>query len=88
MDGMYSETLAGLILDLLAGEPMSGFALGRALAKRHGITFPGGEGLLYAALVQMEKAGWIDGCWSEGEPGTRRRLYRLPVLVPAGEESE
>jgi DNA-binding PadR family transcriptional regulator len=86
MDGMHSETLAGMIVDLLAEEPMSGFALGRALATRHGITIPEGEGLLYAALVQLEGAGWIEGRFTEGEPGIRRRIYRLPVLVAAGEE--
>ncbi len=82
-----TRTLADLVTDVLADGPRTGFEIARALAVRHGLELPGHEGSLYAALLQMERAGWVESAWTDAPEGARRRVYRLPVLVPfdAGE---
>jgi DNA-binding PadR family transcriptional regulator len=82
---MAPETLADLITDLLATGPLTGFEISRRLEQQCGIPLSGREGWLYAALIQLEREGWVESEWSAAEPGPRRRVYKLPVLVPVAE---
>ena len=82
---MPSETLADLITDLVATGPMTGFELVRRLTQQYGLPLSGREGWLYAALMQLEREDYLESEWTPGEPGLRRRIYRLPVLRPVAE---
>jgi DNA-binding PadR family transcriptional regulator len=77
---MRAETLKGhldaLILAVVAGGPLHGYAIIEELKRRSGgdLTLP--EGTVYPALHRLEAAGLLASAWSEGE-GRRRRVYTL-----------
>jgi len=71
--------LSDLIVDLVAERPLTGFEIARELDRRHQVVLRGREGALYAALVQMEREGFVEA-FREGD----RWRYRLPVLVDVG----
>jgi DNA-binding PadR family transcriptional regulator len=62
-----------LILALLLEEPMYGYQIARELERRSDGYFGVGEGLLYPALHQMERAGLLTSEWRAR--GKRRRRY-------------
>ena len=77
---MRAESLKGhldaLILAVVAGGPLHGYAIIEELKRRSGgdLTLP--EGTVYPALHRLETAGLLASSWSEGE-GRRRRVYAL-----------
>jgi DNA-binding PadR family transcriptional regulator len=77
------ERLAELIQEILLSGPRTGFELSRELRLAFRVDFAGREASLYAALVSMERKGWIVGQWDGGGGDDRRLRYELPVLVPA-----
>jgi PadR family transcriptional regulator len=76
---MKAEALKGhldaLILAVLAGGPLHGYAIIEQLKQRSGgeLTLP--EGTVYPALHRLEAAGFLSSSWS-GE-GRKRRVYEL-----------
>jgi PadR family transcriptional regulator PadR len=68
--------LDGLILAVLAGGPLHGYAIIDALKRRSDGAFALPEGTVYPALHRLEAAGLLSSAWSEGE-GRRRRVYEL-----------
>ncbi|MEN8150597.1 MAG: helix-turn-helix transcriptional regulator [Planctomycetota bacterium] len=84
-------TVAELILDLLAVRPRTGFEITRALEDEHRVLLRGREGAVYAALLQLERAGFVTSDVGVTTSGKERRLYSLPVLqdtrLPAEEAS-
>lgn len=68
--------LDGLILSVLEGGPLHGYAVIEALQARSGgvLDFPTGS--VYPALRRLERAGWVRSEWSM-VGGRRRRTYRL-----------
>jgi PadR family transcriptional regulator PadR len=68
--------LDGLLLAVLEGDPLHGYAIIEALRARSGgaLDLPGGT--VYPALRRLELAGVVEGVWSE-VAGRRRRTYRL-----------
>jgi DNA-binding PadR family transcriptional regulator len=97
MNPILEPTLAELLIDLAAESPRSGLEFCQALQFHHGVVLRGREGAVYAALVQLEREGYLVGEFEETEDGRRRRRYRLPVLrdvgdrtaePPSGEEEE
>ena len=77
---MKAETLKGhldaLVLAVLAGEPLHGYAVIEALRRRSDGAFELAEGTLYPVLHRLEADGLLSSSWSEAA-GRRRRVYRL-----------
>ncbi|MEU6058827.1 helix-turn-helix transcriptional regulator [Streptomyces sp. NPDC047097] len=77
---MLSEALRGhldaLILAVLEGEPLHGYAVMEALQVRSGGTLDLPTGSLYPALRRLERSGLLESEWST-VGGRRRRTYRL-----------
>lgn len=68
--------LETLILGVLSGTPLHGYAIIEALRERSGGRFDLPEGTVYPALHRLEAAGVIASEWTPGS-GRRRRVYRL-----------
>jgi DNA-binding PadR family transcriptional regulator len=68
--------LDALILAVLSGDPLHGYAVIEELKRRSGgsLTLP--EGTVYPALHRLERSGLLDSGWSTAS-GRRRRIYRL-----------
>lgn len=81
---MRAETLKGhldgLLLASLEGGPRHGYAIMEALRAGSGGRFDLPTGTVYPALRRLERAGLIEGTWSQ-EGGRKRRVYEL---TPAG----
>ena len=81
---MRAETLKGhldgLLLASLDAGPRHGYAIMEALRAGSGGQFDLPTGTIYPALRRLERAGLIQGNWSQ-EAGRQRRVYEL---TPAG----
>lgn len=77
---MRGETLKGhldgLLLAALEGGPRHGYAIMEALRAGSGGQFELPTGTIYPALRRLERAGLVEGTWSEAA-GRRRRVYTL-----------
>ena len=75
--------LDGMVLAVLDGQPMHGYAVIEALNERTGgrLTLP--SGTVYPALRRLERAGLVQSAWST-VGGRERRTYQL---TPAGRRS-
>ena len=84
---MRAETLKGhldgLLLASLEAGPRHGYAIMEALRAGSGGQFDLPTGTIYPALRRLERAGLIQGTWSEGT-GRQRRVYEL---TPAGQHT-
>jgi DNA-binding PadR family transcriptional regulator len=67
--------LDALILAVVSGEPLHGYAIIAELKRRSGGTLSLPEGTIYPALHRLERAGLLNSDWSK--EGRRRRVYRL-----------
>lgn len=65
-----------MILSVLEGEPLHGYAVMEALQQRSGGALDLPTGTLYPALRRLERAGYLGSEWST-VGGRRRRTYRL-----------
>jgi transcriptional regulator len=70
-------TLDLLVLRILAGGQMHGWAIAQRLQEVSRDVLTVGQGSLYPALHRLEEAGWISAEWSMSEAGRRARFYRL-----------
>lgn len=68
--------LDGMILSVIEGEPLHGYAVMEALQQRSGGTLDLPTGTLYPALRRLERAGYLHSEWST-VGGRKRRTYRL-----------
>ena len=68
--------LDGMVLAVLERHPMHGYAVIEALSERSGGKLSVPTGTVYPALRRLERAGLLDGEWSEVD-GRRRRTYQL-----------
>jgi DNA-binding PadR family transcriptional regulator len=66
-----------LILSCLAKEPMHGYRIAKELKQQSEGYFAMGEGTLYPHLHQLEKDGFIEGCWETVSGGRERKCYRI-----------
>ena len=77
---MRGETLKGhldpLILAVVAGGPLHGYAVIEELKRRSGGALALPEGTVYPALHRLEAGGLLHSAWSVGD-GRRRRVYEL-----------
>lgn len=83
---MQRELLKGnvpaLILSVLKGGNLHGYAIAREIERRSGGVLEWKEGTLYPALHALEKDGLIVAQWELSERGPARKTY---ALTPEGE---
>jgi DNA-binding PadR family transcriptional regulator len=77
---MRAETLKGhldgMLLASLEAGPRHGYAIMEALRAGSGGQFDLPTGTIYPALRRLERAGLVQGIWSETS-GRQRRVYEL-----------
>ena len=77
---MNADALRGhldaLILAVIEGDPLHGYAIMEALRQRSRGAIDIPTGTLYPALRRLERAGYLRSKWSSVD-GRRRRTYRL-----------
>ena len=74
---LLSGTLDLLILRVLNGGPLHGFAIVERIfvLSREVLTVE--EGSLYPSLYRMEAKGWIEAEWGQSDKGRRAKFYTL-----------
>ena len=77
--------IADLILKILEERPRTGFQITRLLQDRHGVVLRRREAAVYAALLELERSGFVVSRETEVTEGRSRRVYDLPVLEDLGE---
>ncbi len=70
-----------LILSVLSGGALHGYAIMRELETRSQGYFTMNAALLYPALHQMEKEGLVESTWEGGAGQRRRKVY---AITPTG----
>ncbi|MEV0719531.1 helix-turn-helix transcriptional regulator [Asanoa sp. NPDC050611] len=68
--------LDALLLSVLEGGPLHGYAVIEALKARSGGSLNLPTGTVYPALRRLERAGFVDSTWSTVN-GRERRTYEL-----------
>ncbi|MFA5056860.1 MAG: PadR family transcriptional regulator [Opitutaceae bacterium] len=74
---LLSGTLDLLVLQVLSGGPLHGFAIAEQIHVLSRDVLTVEEGSLYPALYRMEEKGWIEAEWGQSEKGRRAKFYRL-----------
>src|SRR5687768_6383010 len=75
--GLPPGTLTMLILRVLRGEPLHGYAIAQRIHHLSNEELQVEEGSLYPALQKLLLKGWVKGEWTTSESGRRVREYRL-----------
>ena len=70
-------TLDMLVLKILAGRPLHGYAVALRIEQLSDEVLKVEEGSLYPALYRMELRGWLMSEWSTTDTGRRARFYKL-----------
>jgi PadR family transcriptional regulator len=76
MNGGLKGYLDPVILAVLSGGPLHGYAVIEELKRRSGGELDLPEGTVYPALHRLERRGQLRSTWTTVE-GRRRRTYRL-----------
>src|SRR5205085_11514362 len=79
--GVPPGTLVMLVLRVLQGTPMHGYAIAQRIHSITSDVLQVEEGSLYPALQRILVKGWAKAEWGTSESGRRARFYRL---TPAG----
>ncbi len=74
---LVQGTLDLLILNVIALEPMHGWAIARRIRQMSDEELRVGQGSLYPALHKLEQNGWIDAQWGESQNNRRAKYYSL-----------
>lgn len=74
---LVQGTLDLLILNILALEPLNGWAVGQRLKQVSGDVLQVSDGSLYPALHKLEQQGWITAEWKPSENNRRAKFYSL-----------
>ena len=74
---LLKGTTPGLVLALLAEQPLHGYDLAREIAVRSAGALAPGQGTLYPLLHRLERQGLLIGAWEARQSGPERRVYRL-----------
>ncbi len=74
---MPQGALGLLILRVLQGGPLHGYAIARRIHALSCEVLEVEEGSLYPALQRLLLKGWATAGWGESETGRRVRFYRL-----------
>ena len=70
-------TLDMLVLKVLDGGPLHGYAIATRLERMSKDVLSVEEGSLYPALYRMERRGWLASGWAVTDTGRRARFYKL-----------
>lgn len=81
---IITGTLDLLVLRILGGGPLHGYAVGRAIREGSEGILDVEEGVLYPALHRLEERGYLEACWRLSEANRRAKFYEL---TPAGREA-
>jgi PadR family transcriptional regulator len=81
-------TLDMLVLKVLEGGPLHGYAIAVRLERRSNDVLSVEEGSLYPALYRMERRGWLASTWAVTDTGRRARFYKLTKSGRAQLEAE
>ena len=81
-------TLDMLVLKVLEGGPLHGYAIAVRLERQSKEVLSVEEGSLYPALYRMERRGWLSSAWAVTETGRRARFYKLSRSGRAQLEAE
>jgi transcriptional regulator len=74
---LVQGTLDLLILNILALEPLHGWAISQRLSQVSGDVLQVSDGSLYPALHKLEQEGWITAEWKTSDLGRRAKFYSL-----------
>ena len=74
---LLSGTLDLLVLRVLHGGPLHGFAIAERIHALSRDVLTVEEGSLYPALYRMQEKGWIEPEWGQSEKGRRAKFYSL-----------
>ena|SRR4051794_3432234 len=81
-------TLDMLVLKILEGGPLHGYAIAVRLQRMSNDVLSVEEGSLYPALYRMERRGWLASSWALTDTGRRARFYKLTRTGRAQLEAE
>jgi len=70
-------TLELLLLRLVEGEPLNGYAIGRRIEALTDDALRVDEGSLYPALYRLERRGFVRSSWGVTENNRRAKFYRI-----------
>ena len=70
-------TLDMLVLKVLEGGPLHGYAIAVRLERRSKDVLSVEEGSLYPALYRLERRGLIEAEWGVSELGRKAKFYRI-----------
>jgi PadR family transcriptional regulator PadR len=70
-------TLDMLVLQVIALEPLHGYAIGQRLQQITRDTLQVQQGSLYPALHRLEERGWLSAEWRPSETGREAKFYSL-----------
>lgn len=74
---LLSGTLDLLVLQVLNGGPLHGFAIAERIYALSQDVLIVEEGSLYPSLYRMEEKGWIEAEWKMTEKNRRAKFYAL-----------
>lgn len=74
---LFTGTLELLILRTVAGSPLHGYAIGRAIRDGSSGVLDPEEGALYPALHRLERRGLLSSSWGRTDTGRRAKFYTL-----------
>jgi transcriptional regulator len=74
---LLSGTLDLMVLQVLNGGPLHGFAIAERIHALSRDVLIVEEGSLYPSLYRMEEKGWICPEWGQSEKGRRAKFYSL-----------
>lgn len=74
---LLQGTLDVMILSVLQGGALHGYAIARLIERSSGGELTIEEGSLYPALHRLSKRGDLDANWGETDTGRRARFYSL-----------
>jgi transcriptional regulator len=74
---MPQGSLSLLVLRVLEGGPLHGYAIAQRIRQLSGEVLEAEEGSLYPALQRMLVEGWMTAAWGVSETNRRVRFYTL-----------
>jgi len=74
---MPQGSLSLLVLRVLEGGPLHGYAIAQRIRQLSGEVLEAEEGSLYPALQRMLLEGWVTAAWGVSETNRRVRFYTL-----------
>jgi PadR family transcriptional regulator PadR len=74
---LFTGTLDLLILRTVLGDPLHGYAVGKALREGSEGVLSVEEGALYPALHRLERRGLLESAWGKTDTGRRAKFYRV-----------